>query len=59
MRRLVFVAALAAVLVGAEVASAGVVSEGLTHSGNTFVAAYEVGNTTADPTDIQLTTFTP
>ena len=33
--------------------------EGLAHQGNTFVAAYEVGNTEADPTDIQLTTFTP
>ena len=32
--------------------------EGLAHRGNTFVAAYEVGNTQADPTDIQLTTFT-
>ena len=33
--------------------------EGLAHQGNTFVAAYETGNTSADPTDIQLTTFTP
>ncbi|HKD95181.1 MAG TPA: sialidase family protein [Gaiellaceae bacterium] len=33
--------------------------EGLAHRGNTFTAAYEVGNTQADPTDIQLTTFTP
>jgi len=33
--------------------------EGLAHRGNTFIAAYEIGNTTADPTDIQLTTFTP
>jgi hypothetical protein len=33
--------------------------EGLAHRGNTFVAAYEVGNTPADPTDIQLATFTP
>jgi hypothetical protein len=33
--------------------------EGLAHTGNTFLAAYEVGNTPADPTDIQLTAFTP
>jgi hypothetical protein len=33
--------------------------EGLAHKGNTFVAAYEVGNTPADPTDIDLATFTP
>jgi hypothetical protein len=33
--------------------------EGLAHTGNTFVAAYEIGNTQSDPTDIQLTTFTP
>ena len=33
--------------------------EGLAHRGNNFTAAYEVGNTPADPTDIQLTTFTP
>lgn len=33
--------------------------EGLAHTGNTFVAAYEIGNTQADPTDIQLATFTP
>jgi hypothetical protein len=33
--------------------------EGLTHQGNTFIAAYETGNTQADPTDIQLSTFTP
>ena len=33
--------------------------EGLAHQDNTFVAAYESGNTPADPTDVQLTTFTP
>lgn len=33
--------------------------EGLAHNGNVFVAAYEVGNTQADPTDIQLASFTP
>src|SRR5581483_9195203 len=33
--------------------------EGLTHRGNTFVAALEVGNTQSDPTDIELATFTP
>jgi Neuraminidase (sialidase) len=33
--------------------------EGLAHRGNTFVAAYEIGNTPTDPTDIQLSTFGP
>jgi len=33
--------------------------EGLAHRGNTFYAAYEIGNTQADPTDIQLATITP
>ena len=33
--------------------------EGLAHAGSTFYAAYEIGNTQADPTDIQLATITP
>ncbi len=33
--------------------------EGLAHVGNSFVAAYEIGNSPSDPTDIQLATFTP
>jgi hypothetical protein len=33
--------------------------EGLAHTGNTFVAAYEIGDTLAHPTAIQLATFTP
>jgi Neuraminidase (sialidase) len=33
--------------------------EGLAHAGNTFYAAFEVGNTSTDPTDIDLASFTP
>jgi hypothetical protein len=33
--------------------------EGLAHSANTFYAAFQVGNTAADPTDIDVASFTP
>jgi hypothetical protein len=34
--------------------------EGLTHAGDSFIAAYEVTTTIpGDPTDIDLTTFSP
>jgi hypothetical protein len=33
--------------------------EALAHAGNTFYAAFEVGNTITDPTDIDLASFTP
>jgi hypothetical protein len=33
--------------------------EALAHAGNTFYAAFEVGNTATDPTDIDLAGFTP
>jgi len=33
--------------------------EGLAHAGNTFLAAFEVGNNASDPTDIDITGFTP
>ena len=33
--------------------------EALAHAGNTFLTAFEVGNTQADPTDIDLASFTP
>jgi len=33
--------------------------EGLAHAGNTFLAAFEVGNNAGDPTDIDVASFTP
>jgi len=33
--------------------------EGLAHAGTTFYSAFEVGNTSSDPTDIDLASFTP
>jgi hypothetical protein len=33
--------------------------EALAHSGNTFLTAFEVGNSHADPTDIDVARFKP
>jgi hypothetical protein len=33
--------------------------EGLAHSGNTFLTAFQVGNNASDPTDIAVASFTP
>ena len=33
--------------------------EALAHAGNTFYAAFQVGNTVMDPTDIDVASFTP